>query len=433
MATLKVYRNAAYTGQVHEIIPPAGTTLYSVWLDQADRRPVDIPVAAGTTSLKFFVDSIFTGAVWSDANVARSEHVRYWRNDLDPEAGNFTVPLTGGQGVDPGAGGGTAGVTQIIAGSNVTISPESGVGPVTVSASGGGGGTVSGGLFNPSTGAELQTAWQAALDGGYHLMCDPRARPIVTTPIMLKARDQGSQAHGIMANGMQLRSGMNGGTMVTIELAALQCRHMDVIRLGLEGYGPSDVKANGLLVKSRRAVGENGLYVPRIESLTVEGCQDGLIIDGYVFEGLIDAPRAANCDRSIVMRMDAGNILSNMLIRTPLLRACRVGIECEYANSVMITGSGSFIDISERAIVASNGCKLIEGCDFENAGSGFAIDIATSDFRMTMRDLTGSNTANNMPKLARYRGPPANFFRQNIGVIYQGDADPFTADSTVHG
>ena len=56
--------------------------------------------------------------------------------------GEFTVDQSGNTTIDLDAGGGPGGgVTKIIAGSNIGISPSSGVGEVTITAAGGGGGT----------------------------------------------------------------------------------------------------------------------------------------------------------------------------------------------------------------------------------------------------------------------------------------------------
>ena len=58
---------------------------------------------------------------------------------------NITISPSGGTGVVTiNASGGTGGVTQIIAGTNITISPAGGTGAVTINSSGGGGGTPGG-------------------------------------------------------------------------------------------------------------------------------------------------------------------------------------------------------------------------------------------------------------------------------------------------
>ncbi len=55
---------------------------------------------------------------------------------------NITLSPAGGTGVVTiNASGGTSGVTQIVAGTNITLSPAGGTGVVTISATGGGGGT----------------------------------------------------------------------------------------------------------------------------------------------------------------------------------------------------------------------------------------------------------------------------------------------------
>ena len=62
---------------------------------------------------------------------------------------------TSGCGYNSGGGGGTAGVTKLIAGANITLNPTSGVGDVTISAAGGGGGGTAGVLSISSASAGL--------------------------------------------------------------------------------------------------------------------------------------------------------------------------------------------------------------------------------------------------------------------------------------
>jgi hypothetical protein len=170
--------------------------------------------------------------------------------------------------------------------------------------------------------------------------------------------------------------------------------------------------------------------------------KDGLTIDGYVFEGLIESVEATNCDRCVVLTHDNGNILSNVMFTTPILRASRIGIACATlggsaaANSAMLIG-GSFIDITERSILAPNGFKYIGGgVDFENAGHGHAIDVAGTDWHMEIDSCSGSNTDPNrngtgMPNLIRYKGDPAKLSHFGNRMAYQGTGT-FTSDSTVH-
>lgn len=296
-----------------------------------------------------------------------------------------------------------------------------------------------GGLFNPKSGSELQSAFQKALDEGYLLVCDPRARPEITAPINVKVRDRGTSRHGIVGFGMRLCGKLTqpGNALMTVELGNLQNRHLFIENLTFDDQSyMGNASADGLVVKARRNVGENGLYSFHMNKLLFEGAKDGLTVDGYVFEGIIDAPEATNCDRCLVLKMDAGNILSNVIVRTPIFRAARIGIDCEYANSVMVTGSGSFIDITERSIRATNGIKLVDGSDFENAGNGYAIEIQGTDWPMTLLNLTGSNTdpgrfGVGMPYLIKYTGDPQKLARANNKMNYQG-LGTFTPDSTVN-
>lgn len=303
---------------------------------------------------------------------------------------------------------------------------------------------VTGGLFNPTTGAELQAAAQLAMDGPYLLMCDSRSRPVVSQQIVLKARDAGTTRHGILGNGMKLCGGFDtsGQTLMTVELAALQNRHFYLDNIGFDDrQWMRQAPCGGLTMRGRRSVGENGFYQFQLNHLVFETMKDGLTFDGYVFEGLVDAVEGTNCDRIAVLAHDNGNILSNIIFRTPFMRASRMGIDCitlggsAAANSVMLIG-GSFIDITERSISAPNGFKYIGGgIDFENAGHGWAIDVGSADWGMTIENCTGENTdpgrnGTGMPCLIRYMGDPGKLKQVNNRMLYQGTST-FTPDSTV--
>jgi hypothetical protein len=68
-----------------------------------------------------------------------------------PVAGHVNVSKAGNLSINAGSGSGTSGVSKIIAGTNVTISPSNGLGDVTINATGGGSGSV-------DTGSLLTTA-----------------------------------------------------------------------------------------------------------------------------------------------------------------------------------------------------------------------------------------------------------------------------------
>jgi hypothetical protein len=64
-----------------------------------------------------------------------------------PVAGHVNVSKAGNLSINVGSGSGTSGVSKIIAGTNVTISPSNGLGDVTINATGGGSGSVDTGSF----------------------------------------------------------------------------------------------------------------------------------------------------------------------------------------------------------------------------------------------------------------------------------------------
>jgi len=90
--------------------------------------------------------AVVLGGITDDSN----EYIRMLR--VDPTTNRLLVSGTGGSG----------GVTQIIAGTNITISPVGGTGAVTINASGGGG---SSGFQSPSgtvNGSNTVFTWSVA-------------------------------------------------------------------------------------------------------------------------------------------------------------------------------------------------------------------------------------------------------------------------------
>src|ERR1700728_435264 len=90
--------------------------------------------------------AVVLGGITDDSN----EYIRMLR--VDPTTNRLLVSGTGGSG----------GVTQIIAGKNITISPVGGTGAVTINASGGGG---SSGIQSPSgtvNGSNTVFTWSVA-------------------------------------------------------------------------------------------------------------------------------------------------------------------------------------------------------------------------------------------------------------------------------
>ena len=100
--TVKAYANTSHTGAIHEIAVSAGRTFYYIKSDNLGWRE-NLTFPAGTTSIKFLIDSTFPGEVWSDAEIQRGDFISYATHDS--RVSGFEVPATGGTGETGGGGG----------------------------------------------------------------------------------------------------------------------------------------------------------------------------------------------------------------------------------------------------------------------------------------------------------------------------------------
>lgn len=377
-------------------------------------------------------------------DVAEGAHVEYfingWNRIADFVAHNVATPPP-----PTGGGGGSITLPDLNPSPAGTFGDSAHVAAVTVNAKGlvthaedvaiayptGGGAGVSGGLFNPASLAQFETVIQAALDGGYTVPCDGRGQVVFDRGLHFTVRDQGQQVHGAIGNGMKLVNNIAGAPtdMIQIELPAdqFQNRHLRFGGFGFQGYGPTNNNAHGL----RFVCNGGGWYELVVEGNNFEGCADCLAIEGNIFEFIVAPQVYINSDRCFYGTNPGGQnvkVLSNALIDWATYKQCRIGIQLAVANSVICRG-GSFVDITERSLLASNGIKNFDNGHFENGGAGHAIEMDGQDWPGTLTNCTLSNTRGGNPYICKYLGPAGNL-KAGFNRIHVGTA-VFTPDSTV--
>lgn len=160
-----------------------------------------------------------------------------------------------------------------------------------------------------------------------------------------------------------------------------------------------------------------------IADVTIEGCVNGIWVEGEVFESYIRHPRLSWCrNAGIVVRHGYDTdlppaeraVCSNIFISQPDITRCSqnmgaaMGIHADRCSSVIIT-DGNFISLDGPGIYGTNGLKSVHNCEFENVGNtnGAAIVTEHNDFVTSVIACRGSNTAGQMKVLLRH-GPGAD-------------------------
>lgn len=189
----------------------------------SDASAIAFTLAGQTPPYSFFVTNQGAGAATFTPPTGST--ISYAGN-----AGAASLPLPGGYSAllafdgtnwwawtDPVAA--AAGVTQIIAGTNVTISPAGGTGAVTINATGGGGGSYSlGGSISSSnvnllsggagSGASLITA--AGLDGNHTIQFTAGTGSVALAPLLIFTftNPRGNTTYPILSYGLQQYSSL---------------------------------------------------------------------------------------------------------------------------------------------------------------------------------------------------------------------------------
>lgn len=280
---------------------------------------------------------------------------------------------------------------------------------------------VTGGWYMPSSAADLQSKLQAALDNGKTLCTSPDMDLDVPAQISLTLRDVGGRTHGWNGFGGWLNWTANDAaqSIVKFTMAGPQNYGLMIEGIGMMGglYTGAENKA-GFEVFADVAVG--ALYQFRFNDLVTRYCNTGMWFEGQIFEGTIGDPMAQACGDGMVFRMTGNQVMSNITVRTPNIRACSGwGIRLDGVKSVDVVAGGSFINDNAGGIWADQGIRTIDGPNFENCGVSAIRQDAAADGSSKVTNCSGSNTSGGMPFLIDYRGPAAGL-DQSGNSMYAG-------------
>jgi hypothetical protein len=346
MPTLKAYANSSLAGACYEIKPNVGAIFYSVWHDRTAHRPKDIPVGPGVTSIKFYLDSTQAGEIWSDNDALAGDVYRYWRNDIEPETGHFSVVPMPIQPPDP---------TPI---------------PPTTGSS----------MDWPQTEADLRRMLQGYADAGIVGMFDPRTQVTTTGPIIIVQTNNGGSPWGVNGNYAKITyKGPAGQPVLRYQgYQGVNNRGLTIKNLTLDGGDVGNMSGAGASVCLHlyAPLGDNGpLYKFHLENIFTMGAVNGVFIQGGVYEGMMQNVHAENCTgdgirmEHMLNPVPAGAkdpIVSNVLLLHPnSSRNYGAGIHSVF--SVGIIG-GSYILNGAGGIVAPDGLRWAMMNNGENTG-----------------------------------------------------------------
>lgn len=316
--------------------------------------------------------------------------------------------------------------TQLII-DGVTVYDSGAAAPVPVPPATGGGS-----MFKPTSQAQLVSAVQAALDGGYVLYLDPSTSLEINSTCVWTVKDVGGAPKGLCGNYAKFTSMINNGADVFQFVSASNNRSLVVEKFSIYGgaYAGRSCGA-GLKISAPKS---KAIYQATIRDIFTESCgKNGQHYEGDFFESvLINLQSGANNGDGVYIANGAdGGIISNLMVVAPnLSRNNGYGLHLVHANSVDVT-LGSFILNALGGVLASNGIRLCHGLNFENSGL-IGIDIPTSDYTSTISACNAStegvtHAPGGVPMLYlyRYHGVPTNL-QQNLNYITYYGTGTFT-------
>jgi hypothetical protein len=281
--------------------------------------------------------------------------------------------------------------------------------------------------YTPDSVADFQRTLQRCLDEHKLLVLDRDWRPTIDHTLDFTLRGGSYSENGLDASGVLFswKSDNNYGTPM-FRFRTDGEENKNFVFRGVSVYGDGYSAPPGSFLEVRAASGaaiRNFLIIDN----TCEHVQNGIFMDGEIFEGFIVRPKGAYCrDNFIWVRQgyDIPGIMSNIFIENPSARTCSAnlgearGIYADNCASVLVRG-GNFISLDGPAIDAPIGIKLVDGCSYENVGNTGHAAIVINDnyFYTTISNNDAANTKGNMHYLLDYSGredTPLNLTNNNL-------------------
>lgn len=253
---------------------------------------------------------------------------------------------------------------------NVSITNDLTVGG---SINGGGGTTVinitGGNLPAPTTGAQLQTLFDAAASTRSVLMLAPSVKITLTSTIVISQPSHDGNPWGMDGNWAQIEWGGAGGQdMFRVEgYAGVPNRGFVLMNFAMFGNGYLGSPAEAC-IRIQCPGGDNeAYYKSTLHNLYLSYATYGLVLDGAVFEL---APFNIHCENHRSHGMTAvsngGAIMSNCFSIAPnMSRNGGSGIYSSESHNIIM---GSFIHNSRYAIEGFGGMRVVAFCNGENTG-----------------------------------------------------------------
>jgi hypothetical protein len=279
-------------------------------------------------------------------------------------------------------------------------------------------------LLKPTSAAQLQAAWQAAIGGGYILQLDPTTQISDSTPISLTGVDFGQQPRGLNGNGACFVYTGDGPAVTIKSGPANSNRGMVLTNFHIVG-DYNKTTSTGLYINCDAGA---SIYKFLGRDIYIDGFGVGMRTEANFFESLLDNLQIENCKGDCLQVADGpgqaiDGIISNVTVQTPnCSRSGGYGIHCSTAKSVDVRG-GSFINDVQGGILGEQGIRLIDGPNFENCGTAAITLLQAADAGVRVTNCSGSNTATYaggpMTKLIVYSGA-AGGLSQDGNQMYAG-------------
>jgi hypothetical protein len=287
------------------------------------------------------------------------------------------------------------------------------------------------GLAKPTTQAQLQAIFQAAMNG-QSVIFDPTTSVTVSSTMTILVPDNPGN---ILGNGLKIRSAINNGSDVLQFVGNAKSNSRNFIVQGINIYGGGyGGQASGNCFVINAPHNKGSLYRVMLRDIYTDFCGiHGVKIIGDFFESTLDNIESENNkgDGLFIDHGSDGGIISNLMIRSPnLSRNQGYGFHAARANSIDIS-QGSFINNGKGGLLGEHGIRTVDSVNCENSGL-VCIDIPTSDF---MTRLTGNNASTNgttavttpMQYTYRYHGVETNLLQSENYITYYGSGTNNTA------
>lgn len=345
-----------------------------------------------------------------------------------------------------------AGVNKIIPGANITVSPSTGIGDVTISgqpagtpipgakgdkgdtgatgAAGsqgiqgiqgiqgvpgtGGGGAVTG-LPVITTQAAFVAAVNDAFANCYVAVFDGRSKFQITSSTTFNVKDCGQVPTGFNGNGMAITSTVNDGQGV-LKFVTTSANRSLVLQ-GFAIFGDSYSGKNAGTCVTLQAEKNKAFYKFTIRDVWLDYCSgNGLDLIGDIFEGGVWNLQAENSNGSgLYMNHGADcGIISNIFVwGLNASRNHRYGMElatrqgCGGVSSVHAYGP-SMVSNGLGGILATGGVRNVEGGNCENSGP-VCVDIQDSPYQSRVVGMEMSTDNNTRDPQAAGGGSPAKY------------------------